>query len=65
MSDSVVCRMCGRVLRSERSRRIGMGPSCAKKFGGLLEREYLEAKGQMVLFPHANHRTLKNGKLGS
>ena len=42
-----------------------MGPGCAKKFGGLLEREYLEAQGQMALFPDVSHRTLKNGKLGS
>jgi hypothetical protein len=51
MTEAIVCRMCGRALRSERSQRIGMGPACAKKFGGLLEREYLEAQGQMVLFP--------------
>jgi hypothetical protein len=51
MSKPKICRMCGRAIRSERSLKIKMGPGCAKKFGGLLEREYLEAQGQMTLFP--------------
>ena len=64
-TDKVICRMCGRPLRSQKSIQISMGPACAKKYGGLLEREYLEAKGQMVLFPETDRQTLKNGKLGS
>ena len=39
------CRMCKRKLTSKKSKQIGMGPTCARKFGGMLEREYLEKQG--------------------
>ncbi len=64
MSKPKACRMCGRSIRSVKSLKVRMGPGCAKKFGGLLEREYLEAQGQLQLFSNLPNGDPKNYKTG-
>lgn len=44
------CRFCRRPLRSEKSRRLGAGSSCLRKFKGYRAAKKLEMAGQLSLF---------------
>jgi hypothetical protein len=48
--SGVSCRGCGKALTSNKSRIVGYGHGCARKFRAKIEHEKLEKSGQMSLF---------------
>ncbi|MFF2502149.1 DUF6011 domain-containing protein [Streptomyces sp. NPDC058067] len=56
-SDAPRCRLCGRVLRSEGSRAVGLGPRCARRLSGRTAARASPAAPTATPVPHIPRQT--------